>query len=159
MPAFCPLCASDERTTEGVTVDGQRYATCSDPSHGAEPFTWEPYEPQRNRTRGRSSDGIGAELGIWDKLLECLPTGDGALSYGEVEDRFLDRFPTEWNLLIDRYGHRWRHPDKPSGQYSVSVFLASRLRELADEGLLELTWLPATGPWAYNGVISHWKRA
>ena len=156
MPAYCPLCASDERTSEGNADDGRHFASCAHPDHGPEPFTWELYTPGTDRsTRG---DGLGAELGIWDKLLECLEPGEPAIAYGILEDRFLERFPVEWKQLIDRYGHRWRYPDKRSGQYSASVYLAARLRELADDTAVELTWAPATGEWAYNGVISQWRR-
>ncbi len=40
----------------------------------------------------------------------------------------------------------------------MSVYLALRLSELAKEGSLELSWGPATGEWAYNETISHWRR-
>jgi hypothetical protein len=40
----------------------------------------------------------------------------------------------------------------------MSAYFASRLRELANEGLLDLTWREATGNWSYNGVISHWRQ-
>jgi hypothetical protein len=80
------------------------------------------------------------------------------MSYGEVEDRFIAKYPEAASVLLHRYGHRWRDPEHPSGQYSMSSYLASRLRELANEGHLELSWDKARGPWAYNGVISHWER-
>jgi hypothetical protein len=98
------------------------------------------------------------ELQIWDKLLELFPGGEDFLDYGSVEDRFIERFPSEAALLRDRYGHRWRYPDHPSTQYSMSAYLASRLRELEREGQLDLDWRPATGPWVYNGIISHWRK-
>ena len=60
--------------------------------------------------------------------------------------------------LMLRYGHCWRYPDHRSGQYSMSSYLAARLKELEKEGALELTWGPAAGEWSYNSVISHWQR-
>lgn len=39
----------------------------------------------------------------------------------------------------------------------MSVYLAARLSELADEKLLIKTFGPAEGPWSYNGIISHWQ--
>ena len=154
MPAYCSICTSDERTSEGTTEDGRRYASCADPYHGPDPYTWEP------TTFGASGsyrgDGLGAELGIWDKLLECLEAGEPRISYGDLEDRFVERFPAEWKQLIDRYGHRWR-PGKRSGRYSASVYLAARLTELAKENMVEYTRGEATGDWAYNGDISHWR--
>jgi hypothetical protein len=81
-----------------------------------------------------------------------------AYSYGEVEDRFFILYPTEANLLHERYGHRWRDGNKSANQFSMSVYLAGRLRELATEEAVDLTWGPAEGPWSYNGIISYWAR-
>ena len=41
----------------------------------------------------------------------------------------------------------------------MSVYLGARLSELADEKLLVKTFGSAEGPWAYDGIISHWERA
>jgi hypothetical protein len=68
--------------------------------------------------------------------------------------RYLDEAAT----LLNRYGHKWREDGPPSGHYSMSVYLSTRLNDLAKEGLLRKSWAPAEGPWAYNGVISHWSR-
>ena len=156
MPAFCPLCASDERTTEEHTADGRRFAVCEASYHGTEPYVWETTPPERSRIRG---DGLGTDLGVWDKLLECVPA-DGAIhSYGDVEDLLFARYSAEAAVLQDRYGHRWRDGKKSENQFSMSVYLAARLSELADEKLLIKTFGPADGPWAYNGIISHWERA
>ena len=155
MPALCPLCVFDDYTTEGRTEDGIRYVTCSNPDHGVEPYVWEPTETKYRRSR----DGIGADLDVWNKLLDCLSLGEPAVSYGVVEDRFFDRSPDEAMTLLLAYGHKWRDPDHPSGQYSMSSYLASRLSELADEGALVKTFEKAEGKWAYNVVISHWRLA
>lgn len=154
MPAFCPLCASDDYTTDVATPDGESLAHCADRSHGLDGFTWDPTPPKPTNVR---SDGIGAELDIWDKLLECVPADGDPHSYGEVEDRLFSMYPAEAATLQNRYGHKWRDGNKSEGRYSMSVYLALRLRELEKEGHLALSWGPATGPWAYNEIISHWK--
>jgi hypothetical protein len=59
--------------------------------------------------------------------------------------------------LLHRYGHKFRDPEHPSGRYSMSVYLASRLKELEREEHLDLVFRPATKAWAYNGDISHWR--
>jgi len=150
-----PLCASDEHTSEGTTDDGRGSALCSNPrEHGHDGFVWEPTRMKKSRNRG---DGLGAELDIWDKLLECIPADGVAHSYGD-EERFFERYPAEASLLQERYGHRWREGKKSVNQFSMSAFLAGRLSELSDEGAVAKTWAPAERPWAYDGVISHWAR-
>ena len=155
MPAFCSLCVSDEYTTEGVTDDGRRFIVCANTrEHGPNGYVWEPVPEKPARLRG---DGLGADLDIWDKLLECVPPDGIAHSYGDIEDIFFERYPDDAGVLQDRYGHAWRE-GKRSGQYSMSSYLSGRLGELAKEGSLEVAWGPAEGPWAYNGRISHWTR-
>jgi hypothetical protein len=147
---------SDEYTTEGATDDGRPFITCTNTrEHGAEGYTWEPTPEKVSKSRG---DGLGAELDIWDKLLECIPADGAAHAYGEVEDRFMASYPDEASLLQAKYGHRWREGKKSANQYSMSVYLAARLRDLAREQAVDLTWGPAEGPWSHNGIISHWAR-
>ena len=155
MLAFCSLCASDDYTSERETEDGRVFAVCSAEYHGAEPYVWEPTPPPGRRTRG---DGLGNDLDIWDKLLDCVPAGDPH-SYGVVEDQLFELHPREAAVLQQRYGHRWRDGRKSESQFSKSVYLAARLSELADEGLLIKSFAPAEGPWTYSGIISHWNRA
>ena len=73
--------------------------------HGADGFVWEPTPEGRGRTL---RDGLGAELNIWDKRFECIPTDYVAYSYGDVEDKFVERYPAEATPLQERYGHRSR---------------------------------------------------
>lgn len=155
MPAYCSLCASDEYMSERETGDGRKFAVCSANYHGAEPYVWETTPAQRTKTRG---DGLGNELDIWDELLECVPSDGRAHSYGAVEDRLFELYPADAAVLQERYGHRSREGKKSENQFSMSVYLAARLSELADEKLLIKTFGPAEGPWSYNGIISHWKR-
>src|SRR5690606_36215061 len=157
MIAFCPLCSSDEYTSLDTDPDGKQFAQCSNAKeHGADGYAWIPSSPSGSE-RGTRSDGLGIELGVWDKLLECVPTDGEFHSYGEVEDTFFALYPREASTLQNRYGHRWREGAKSDGTYSMSVYLALRLSELRREGVLEATWLPAGGELAYNDVISHWR--
>jgi hypothetical protein len=148
---------SDEYTSEDVTEDGRRFVVCANTrEHGVDGYVWEPTPEKSGRTRG---DGLGAELDIWDKLLECVPADGVPHAYGEVENVFFDRYPDEAALLQGRSGHRWREGKRSENQFSMSAYLSGRLRDLNREGTLELSWGPAEGPWSsYNGVISYWTR-
>ena len=95
-----------------------------------------------------------ARIGL---ILECVPDDGVFHSYGDVEDAFFERYPTEAGRLQSLYGHRWRDGQKSKNQYSMSAYLSLRLRDLQKEQVLDVTWLPAEGPWAYNGIISHWR--
>lgn len=154
MPVLCPLCARDDDTSTYNRDDGINYAVCLDRSHGPDGVVWEPTPPPGRSFR---SDGLGADLDIWDKLLEVVEPGEFQ-SYGVVEDSFVERFPQETRILAERFGHRWRYPEFPSTQYSMSACLAARLKELEREGHLDLAWEKAEVPWAHNGIISHWRR-
>jgi hypothetical protein len=154
MPVLCPLCVRDENTKLHQRDDGITYGVCLDRSHGPDGFVWEPTPPPGRSFR---SDGLGADLAIWDKLLEVVEAGEYQ-SYGLVEDRFVERFPEETRILAERFGHRWRFPEHPSTQYSMSAYLASRLKELEREGELDLSWDRAEGEWSHNGIISQWRR-
>jgi hypothetical protein len=154
MPVLCPLCVLDDYTQTHDRDDGITYVVCLNGSHGPDGFVWEPTPPPG---RSHRSDGLGAELAIWDKLLEVVEAGEFQ-SYGLVEDRFVERFPEETRILAEKFGHRWRFPEHPSTQYSMSAYLASRLKELEREGHLELSWDQAEGEWSHNGIISQWRR-
>ena len=153
--AFCPLCASDERTSIESADDGREFAVCMAKAHGENGWVW---EATPRRTHSRRGDGLGLQLDIWDKLLECVPA-EGTHSYGVVEDMFFERYPGDAVTLQERYGLRWRDGNKPANQFSMSSYLAARLSELADEQILVKTFGPAEGEWSYNGAISHWARA
>jgi len=157
LPTFTPEPRSHlttRSTSEGRTDDGIRFVVCTHRSHGPDGFVWEPSAPPGKSIR---NDGLGAELSIWDRLLELFDEDEDFIPYGEVEDRLFEKYPDIAEKLLRRYGHKFRDPAFPSSQYSMSAYLASRLRELEKEGALQLTWRPATGEWAHNGVISHWR--
>jgi hypothetical protein len=150
------LCVSDEYTSEGVEPDGQRFVLCANVrEHGVDGYRWNPTVVSKG---SRSRSGLGAELEIWEKLLESIPADGKAYSYGEVEELFFERYPADAALLQERFGHVWRPGKRPENQYSMSVYLSLRLSELAREEAVELTWGPAEGPWSYNGIISYWAR-
>ena len=153
--AFCPLCASDELTSSDTAEDGREFAVCMAKAHGEDGYVW---EPTPSRGISRRGDGLGLELNIWDKLLECVPA-EGTHTYGDVENQFFERYPVDAAALQDRYGHRWSDDKKSANQFSMSSYLAARLSELADEQLAVKTFGPAEGEWSYNSVISHWARA
>lgn len=155
MVDFCPLCASDERTEAALAEDGRTFVVCSHPDHGEGGYVW---EPTPERKAGPRSDGLGGELDIWDKLLECVPADGKTYSFGEVEDRLIGRYPSEARTIQDRYGHRWREGKRSTNQFTMSAYLAARLSELAGEGLLVKSFGPAEGPWSYNTIISYWSR-
>lgn len=155
MAIFCPVCASEDYTSEEMEPDGQKYFLCANESvHGAGGYRWNP-KPRRPQTRGRG--GLGAELDIWDKLLETIPADGEAHSYGEVEDLFFERYPQEAAFLQNQFGHARRDGNRSDG-YSMSTYLSLRLSELAKEGVVDLTWGPAEGSWARNGIISQWAK-
>ena len=154
MPVLCPLCARDDETQTHHRDDGITYAVCLDRSHGPDGFVWEPTPLQGRSFR---PDGLGADLAIWDKLFEVVEAGEYQ-SYGLVKDRFVERFPEETRIVAERFGHRWRFPEHPSTQYSMSAYLPPRLKELEREGELDLTWEKAESQWSHNGIISHWRR-
>jgi hypothetical protein len=147
---------SDEYTSEGVEPEGQRYVVCANVrEHGVDGYRWNPTPLNR---KGPSRGGLGAELDIWDKLLECIPADGVTHPYGEVEDQLFERYPVDATLLQERFGHVWREGKRSENQYTMSVYLALRLSELAKEGAVDLSWGPAEGPWAYNGTYSYWTR-
>jgi len=154
MVQYCGVCASDEYTQAQQTSDGRIYVVCTNPFHGDEPRVWEP----TTHRRSTSHEGIGAELSIWDKLLECVVPGEDFVPYGTVEDRFANKHPEDLARLIREYGHRWRDPSHPATRYSASVYLGARLSELAKEGHLDHRTGPAEGQWAYNGTYEWWRR-
>lgn len=103
MLAFCPLCASDDATKHDRASDGRVFAVCHAKEHGSEGFVWEPTLSGKHSTRG---DGLGSELDIWDKLLECIPVDGVPHSYGEVEDVFFERYSAN-AALLKRAFRRW----------------------------------------------------
>ena len=156
MPIYCPVCASEDYASEQAEPDGEKYFWCTNEDvHGVDGYRW---SSAPRTTRKPDRGGLGAELDIWDKLLECIPADAEAHSYGEVEDVFFERYPKDAEFLQERYGHAWREGKKSENQYSMSVYLSLRLSELAKEGSVQLTWGPAEGPWSYNGVISYWVK-
>ena len=63
------------------------------------------------------SDGIEAELGIWDKLLDSLPADGEVHPLGDLEDRLFLLYPAEAGDLQRRYGRKWRDGNRSEGPY------------------------------------------
>jgi hypothetical protein len=137
---------SDEYTTEGMTEDGRRYVVCANTrEHGADGYVWEPTVAKAGRIRG---DGLGAELDIWAKLLECVPADGQPHSYGEVEDVFFERYPDEAAFLQSRYGHVFREGKRTEREYSMTSYFLARLSDLIREKSLSVSYGPAEAPWS-----------
>lgn len=156
MPTYCGVCLSEEFTVEETANDGSPYFVCSNPFHG-EPRVWMPMAEAYFRRR-RSGKSLGAELGVWDKLFECVPAGPDFVPYGDVEDAFIAKFPDDMRRLIQRFGHHWRDPENVSGRFTASKYLSARLSELTAAGLVEHETRPASGPWTYLGTYEWWRR-
>lgn len=91
MPTYCGVCLSEEFTVKETAADGSLYFVCSNSFHD-EPRVWVP-TARVAAGRRRSGEGLGAELGVWDKLFECVPAGPAFVPYGDVEDAFVARYP------------------------------------------------------------------
>ena len=76
---------------------------CAARYHGAEPYACEPTLTERTTIRG---DGLGSELDIWDRVLECVPADGAVHPYGDVEDRIFANHPGDAAILQEWYGHR-----------------------------------------------------
>ena len=82
-----------------------------------------------------------------------LPSGVGRghwVEYGVVEQRYAEREPQDFAMLVDRYVHRSITQGR---EYTVSAFLARTLADLSRHGSV-LYHGPATG--RYNEQISWW---
>jgi hypothetical protein len=146
MPAFCSLCVSDEYTTGGVTDDGRRYVVCANVrEHGPSGYMWEPTPKEEMLMQ---ADGLGAELDIWSKLLECEPADGQPHSYGEVEDVFFERYPDKAAVLQSRYRHVWRERRRTEKGYFMSSYLLARVSDLIREKSLTVSYGPAEAPWS-----------
>lgn len=112
-----------------------------------------PSWPSTTTTTGdvEAAEGITAELGVYDDLLECLVPGEPYVEYGIVEHRFSELRPNVYAELLERYGHTRLGP-KP---YTASAFLGAALGWLRDHDEILIEFAPATGYWSYNGVIAY----
>jgi len=97
--------------------------------------------------------GLAADLGLHVELPAVLGEFRGYwVEYGVVEQRYAQRNPEDFAMLIERYGHH-AIQGRP---YTTSAFLARTLGELSRHGTVLFHLGPATGRWRYNEQISWW---
>jgi hypothetical protein len=97
-------------------------------------------------------DGIIADFGLYEDLLQCLAPAEPWLEYGIIEYRYRLAFPGKFKELIRERGHR----HFPVGNKTASKLIGQALGILAERGLLTKHIGGAgTGFWSYNDP-SHW---
>lgn len=137
----CPVCGYDDDVTAGL-VDGTWVISCTAPKHA--PWVWTPSD--QFAREGTERTGVGEDLGVYDHLLAAAD--QGFAEHGVLEYRYWERTPATYRKLVDMYGHKYLTEGL---RYSASAFLARALSQLASEGLIYGTLVPATGRWSYNG--------
>jgi hypothetical protein len=144
----CQLCGHDDEVNvvPGGDHDNWLYV-CT--AHEV-PYNWTVAIPSAS-SAGR--EGVTAELGLYDDLLQCVQSGDPWVEHGIVEYRYSRLNPKVYlGELIPRFGHRAQGPR----HFSASALIAKALGQLRNEGLLAWRYDKATGFWDYNGTISYW---
>jgi len=97
---------------------------------------------------------LATDLGLAVELPAALASFPGRwVEYGVVEHAYATANPSDFALLVDRYGHTAIKASK----YTASAFLARTLGDLSRSGDVLFHEGPATGRWKYNGVISWWS--
>jgi hypothetical protein len=97
--------------------------------------------------------GLAAELGLHTELPSVIADFGGHwVEYGVVEQRYAERNPKDFAILVERYGHT----AIAGKSYTTSAFLAHTLGDLSKYGSVLYHWGPATGRWRYNSQISWW---
>jgi len=146
-PQVCPLCAHDDEVS--AVPDGEQSGWRFVCENHVPPYTWLVKTPRTSSGR----EGISAEIGLYDDLVECVYRDDPWLEHGVVEYRYQLLRPTLYREeLVARFGHRAQGPR----HFSASALIAKALGQLRDEGILSWQYGKATGFWAYNGSISYW---
>ena len=69
-----------------------------------------------------------------------------------------EQHPRVFAELVSAYGHRFLFTSgqRPASSYTMSMYLARTLGQLARTGAVELRIDQATGYWSYNSSISWW---
>src|SRR5581483_10281595 len=133
----CQLCALDDYLSFTSLPDSAWQVICSGSSHP--PWTWIATAEAKTLDVG---SGIAAELGVEDKLLQCLRNEGKYEEYGIVEYRFGVAHPKEYSELVDLYGHTAL---PGAHRYTASAFLARILGLLLEYGEVGSVWGPGTG--------------
>ena len=151
---LCPRCSTEDRVSvETLGPMLWRYTCARSCRQHAEAFSWDGKTPDGpidvEQTYNKAED-----LGLPNDLLVCLNAGDPFVEYGVVEYTYATSVnPKVYADLVKDYVHTALAPK----QYTASAFIASTLGRMQKEGSLAYRSGPATGFWAYNGVISYWS--
>lgn len=152
---ICHFHADEGVRGEPLGSDGTLSYTCSrtkgHPHPG--PYTWlqAPIAPD-----APGISGLAAELSLAVELPAVLYAFRGQWAeYGVVELAYAAANPTDFALLVDRYGHT----AVAAKRYTASAFLAKALGDLSRTGSILFHEGPATGRWNYNPRISWWSLA
>lgn len=141
----CPTCPGDMRFEPG---DPPRYV-CQ--QCGAVQQTG-PFAVDTGSDGGAEPDGVIADLGLYEDLMDCVRAGEPWLEYGIIEYRYRLQFPGKFRDLVRERGHR----HFPVGNKTTSKLIGQALGILADQGqLAKHTGGAGTGFWKYNDP-SHW---
>lgn len=145
----CPLCGIDDEVVREREGDGVVRFTCVADTN-RHPYEWRVRGGRQDF--GVPSDGVGAELGVYDTLVSVFEPEAPLVEYGVVEHRFALADPNTYRELVRRYRHTAYGPTR----YSASAFLGGALGLLAREEILVYQPCTATGYWKYNSKISAW---
>ncbi len=97
--------------------------------------------------------GLAVDLGLLHELPAVLADYRGSwVEYGVVEQRYAERNPKDFAMLVERYGHT----AIKAKQYTATAFLAKTLGDISRHGSVLFHSGPATGRWSYNPGISWW---
>lgn len=149
MMALCVWCGTDEFADLDPATG---VAVCHGPGHPTERM-WEPKEEAKKRASRANplSDGIAAQLGLYDDLPKCLNPGEWAET-GVVEHRYGAEHPREYRWMVDRWGHVAQGPRK----YSVTSFIGSTLGALSRATNVTYRQGRGSGFFDYNPTIGLW---
>ena len=133
-------------------VGSVQYTCTRTKGHPTEgPYTWlhVPTPPGLNDV-----SGLAAELGLHVELPNVLAQYRGFwVEYGVVEQRYAERNPQDFAMLVERYGHAAIH----GKTYTVTVFLVHTLGNLSQHGSVLMHPGPSTGRWNYVSPVSWWS--
>lgn len=153
MIANCGWCASDDYIEDHNESDD--IALCLGPGHD-EPRMFQPKaeaaaKKARENSLGELSDGIAADLGLYDDLPDLLIPGEWA-DTPTVEYRYAREHPMTFKRLLDR----WGHVSEGSTKYSTTAFIGSTLGQLSRA--TNVTHRPGqgTGLFKRNAKIGYW---
>jgi hypothetical protein len=125
--------------------------------HHSRPRVWLE-EPESSGPNGLSA--LALDLGLDVALPSALQQFGGSwVEYGVLERAYALAQPEGFQALIDKYGHRRRTQAEGGepGKYTLSMFLAGSLGQLAKKGYVDYHNGPATGYWGeYLTKVSWW---